>query len=279
MFDSNLMFKKVIAIVLTAAFLCSAGCAKAPEQKPYGVFLSVTEDLSQFDEYHTVVVDCQFYEAEEIEEFKRAGHEVYSYINIGSLENWRDYYDESLTLAPYENWEEERWVDVSDIRWQELVVEELVPELLDKGVDGFFVDNCDVYYLYPTQEVMDGLTCMMSSMVKTGKKVIINGGDTYLDAYCEVGGKWDDVITGINQESVFSKIEWEEDENGEDVFGKADPEDREYFMDYLERYAALGADVYLLEYTRDDELVREIDEYCEKKGFTYYVSGALELAA
>ena len=87
MFDSNLMFKKVIAIVLTAAFLCSAGCANIPEQKPYGVFLSVTDDLSQFDEYHTVVVDCQFYEAEEIEEFKRAGHEVYSYINIGSLEN------------------------------------------------------------------------------------------------------------------------------------------------------------------------------------------------
>ncbi len=146
-------------------------------------------------------------------------------------------------------------------------------------MDGFFVDNCDVYYLYPTQEVMDGLTCMMSSMVKTGKEVIINGGDAYLDAYCEAGGKWDDVITGINQESVFSKIEWEEDENGEDVFGKADSEDREYFMDYLERYAALGADVYLLEYTRDDELVREIDEYCEKKGFTYYVSGTLELAA
>ena len=68
-------------------------------------------------------------------------------------------------------------------------MEELVPELLDKGVDGFFVDNCDVYYLYPTQEVMDGLTCMMSSMVKTGKKVIINGGDKYLDAYCEAGGK------------------------------------------------------------------------------------------
>ena len=87
------------------------------------------------------------------------------------------------------------------------------------------------------------------------------------------------MITGINQESVFSKIEWEEDENGEDVFGKADSEDREYFMDYLERYAALGADVYLLEYTRDDELVREIDEYCDKKGFTYYVSGTLELAA
>jgi hypothetical protein len=47
-------------------------------------------------------------------------------------------------------------------------VEELVPELLDKGVDGFFVDNCDVYYLYPTQEVMDGLTYMMSSMVEYG---------------------------------------------------------------------------------------------------------------
>ena len=275
--EERVLVKQVLTGIIVASLLFFSSCSKSPDCYSYGVFLSVTEDLAQLDEYETVVIDAQFFDENEIAEFKKAGHKVFSYINIGSVEDWRDYYDESLTLGAYENWDEERWVDVSREEWQMFVVEELVPELLDKGVDGFFVDNCDVYYQYPEPEIMDGLTYMMKAMVGTGKEVIINGGDAYLDAYCESGGSWDEVITGINQETVFSKIEWETDENGEDVFGVADAEDREYFMDYVERYVALGADVYLLEYTRDEELVREIDEYCGKMGFEYYVSGSVEL--
>ena len=43
-----------------------------------------------------------------------------------------------------------------------------------------------------------------------GLEVIINGGDTFLDAYCEKYSSWEDIITGINQETVFSKICWED---------------------------------------------------------------------
>ncbi len=252
--------------------MLASSCGKVPAQHDYGVFLSVTEDLEQLQDYKTVVIDAQFFTAKEISEFKASGHEVFSYINIGSLENWRDYYDEDLTLDEYENWEEERWVDVSREEWQDFITDELIPELLDKDIDGFFVDNCDVYYHYPTEEIMDGLTVMMKAMVDTGKKVLINGGDTYLDAYCRSGGKWLDVITGINQETVFSAILWDEDR-----FGTADPEDHEYFTDYIERYADQGADIYLLEYTTDENLIKEIDAYCKDKGFTYYVSDSLEL--
>ena len=163
-------------------------------------------------------------------------------------------------------------MDVSREEWQEFITDELIPELLDKDIDGFFVDNCDVYYHYPTEDMMNGLTVMMKAMVDTGKKVLINGGDTYLDAYCRSGGKWSDVITGINQETVFSAILWDEDR-----FGTADPEDHEYFTDYIERYADQGADIYLLEYTTDENLIKEIDAYCKDNGFTYYVSDSLEL--
>ena len=53
--------------------------------------------------------------------------------------------------------------------------------------------------------------------------------------------------------------------------------DRAYFQDYIERYAAKGADIYLLEYTRDNSLIREIREYCQKNRFHYYISDSLEL--
>ncbi len=262
-----------IVLALVPALL-AAGCGAEARESDYGVFLSVTEDLDSLKDYKTVVIDAQFFTQAEIDAFRTAGHTVYSYINVGALEDFRDYYSEyrDLGLGEYENWDEECWIDVSDSRWQEFLTGELIPALLEKDVDGFFADNCDVYYHYPTEEILAGLTVIMRSLVNTGKAVLINGGDAYLDAYCGGGGRWEDVITGINQETVFSKILWTGDR-----FGTASREDREYFQDYIERYAAKGADVFLLEYTRDRRLIAKIREYCHANGFAYYISDSLEL--
>ena len=270
------LFKRLLCILLPIILVISIVICiyEIKPIKPYGVFLSYEGDLESLSDYKTVVIDAQYFEAEDIKAFQKEGHRVISYINIGSLEDFRDYYDtyKDLKLADYEHWEEEIWIDVSDSRWQEFIVGELVPELAGKGIDGFFVDNCDVYYNFPTVEIMNGITYMMLTMVDTGLEVIINGGDNYLDSYCEAGGAWDKVITGINQESVFSKILWDSDE-----FGTADPEDHKYFIDYIERYSNLGASIYLLEYTTDKKLIKEIDKYCNRNGFIYYISDSLEL--
>ena len=266
--------KRVFATVLCVLLLLLSACNSGSDNKTYGVFLSIDSDLDQLSEYETVVIDAQFFSKEEIKCFKEQGHKVISYINIGSLESFRDYYDSysDLALDKYEHWDEEVWIDVSSVRWQSFVTDELIPSLVNLGIDGFFVDNCDVYYNYPTPDNLNGLTVMMSSMVDTGLDVIINGGDCYLDAYCALGGSWSDVITGINQESVFSSILWDSDS-----FGTADVEDHEYFCDYIERYSALGADIYLLEYTTDKKLISQIDSYCKRNKFDYYISDSIEL--
>ena len=268
------VFCAIILIVLTC---CTglAGAEQAPTFKyPYGVFLSICENIEQFADYEIVVIDAQYYPKEELDAFRSKGHKVFSYINIGSLEDFRDYYDEykDLSLGAYEHWEEEVWVDVSQKRWQDFMLNEIAAGLLEKDIDGFFVDNCDVYYVHPKQEILEGLTVIMKGLKATGKKVIINSGDTFLDTYCEQGGKWDDVISGINQESVFSTILWDEG-----TFGTAEPEDHEYFVSYIDRYGSQGAEIYLLEYTVDEELVKEIKVFCEERGYTYYVADSIEL--
>ena len=253
----------------------SAATKKATKFKyKYGVFLSVGKNLNRLKNYEIVVIDAQNFKKKEIQAFRAKGHKVYSYINIGSLENFRSYYKDykDLKLGKYEHWDEEIWINVADQRWQDFIVGKMIPELIEKGIDGFFVDNCDVYYNYPKKEILDGLTVMMKAMVATGKAVLINGGDCYLDAYCKAGGTWNEVITGINQETVFSKIIWDKNK-----FGRADKEDHKYFLSYIERYAKKGADIYLLEYTKDKKLIAEIEAYCREKGFGYYVSDSVEL--
>ena len=262
-------------ILATALFLPCAGAEEASAfLYPYGVFLGINDNLAQFKDYEIVVIDAQYFSGEEIDSFRSEGHQVYTYLNIGSLEDFRDYYEEyrDLSLGEYEHWEEEVWVDVSQQKWQDLILKELVPELLEKHVDGFFVDNCDVYYEYPEQKILDGLGVIMQELVATGKDVIINSGDCFMDAWCEQGGTWDQVITGINQESVFSSILWDDDK-----FGRQEEEDHEYFVSYITRYGEMGAKIFLLEYTLDEELVKEIDEFCREHGFIYFVSHTLEL--
>ena len=173
---------------LIAAIMLFLPCAGADEASafphPYGVFLGITEDLEQFRDYETVVIDAQYFSGEEIGSFRSGGHKVYTYLNIGSLEDFRDYYEEykDIALGEYEHWDEEVWVDVSQQKWQDLILKELVPGLLEKQVDGFFVDNCDVYYEYPEQKILDGLGIIMQELTATGKEVIINSGDCFMDA-------------------------------------------------------------------------------------------------
>lgn len=253
----------------------AAADAAAYSDKSYGVFLGIDpDDIARTLDYDTIVIDAQYFSPEQIAELHDAGHTVYSYINIGSVENFRSYYKdyEAYTIGVYENWEEERWVDVSKTVWQDFILKKLAPEILAKGVDGLFVDNADVYYFKQTKQIFQGVTAILKGLQALDTYVCINGGDTFVTDYLENGGQFRDVADAVNQETVFSKIEWDEDR-----FSSNDEEERTYFQNYAETVAANGGDVYLLEYTKDPALIAEIQAYCRAHHFRYYVSGTLEL--
>ena len=247
------------------------------EEKDYGVFLGASsKDIDYMQKYSTIVIDAQYYTKDEISKIKENNKTVYSYINIGAIEDFRDYYNDYLdiTLGDYENWEEERWVDVSNINWQSFILNELSVNILNKGVDGLFIDNVDVYYNYEETKIYDGLVTILKELNER-TYISINGGDTFVYKYYEMNNNITDIMDAVNQETVFSKINW----NKKDSFSKNNASDLKYFKDYVEFVFENGCDVYLLEYTKDNKLIREIDAYCKQKGFKYYASKTLELLA
>lgn len=266
---------KFTAAVLSAALLfCGCGAEEAVGTKDLGVFLSLDpSDMEKTEGYRTVVIDAQYFSAEDILRLKQQGSEVYSYLNIGSLESFRDYYDSysEYTLGRYENWDGEEWINTASPEWQELLAS-LEEELIGKGIDGFFADNCDVYYEYPTDEIFDGLTVILKQLMTYGKPVIINGGDVYVTEYREKYGSAGDIMTGVCQESVFSRINFEDGS-----FSAQTDTEREYFMEYIEACSRDGADVFLIEYTADGRLIGKIEKYCTEKGFCFYISDSVEL--
>lgn len=142
------------------------------EKKDYGVFLSAdASSLERFKKYDLIVIDAQYFTKKDIEVLHENGTEVYTYLNIGSIENFREYYKTyaELTIGKYEHWDEERWVDVAEPDWQKFI-KQLSQELFEKGVDGFFIDNCDVYYYAPRESIFEGLTTMLQNIMTFKKR-------------------------------------------------------------------------------------------------------------
>lgn len=243
--------------------------------KEYGVFIGVEYNSLPSDiSYDVLVIDTQYYTSEELYQLHQTNKEIYSYLNVGSLEDFRPYYDQfkDITLSPYENWDGEYWIDVSKEKWQVYIAQQIAPTLARGGVDGFFIDNADIYYMYPTDEIYDGLTTILTTIKKLNRKIIINGGNDYVTRYLEENGTLTPILDGVNQESVFTSINWDEG-----TFTESAAEDREYFLDYLSQVAADGKAVYVLEYTKDEALAEMAKSKCHELGYKVYVSKNLEL--
>lgn len=263
-----------VIVLISGYFLIKDSSTSTFEGNDYGVFLNAdASSLEQLKKYDLIVIDAQYFTKSDIELLHQNGTKVYTYLNIGSIENFREYYTtyEKLTIGRYEHWDEEKWVDVADPDWQKFM-EQLSQELFEKGVDGFFIDNCDVYYYAPRESIFEGLTAILQNIMTFDKAVIINGGDTYVTEYRERYGAIDHIMTGVNQESVWSAIDFDKG-----TFYEQTKETRDYYCNYLEACQADGMDVYLLEYTTDKKLIQKIKKYCNEHDFHFYVSNSLEL--
>ena len=263
-----------VIILISGYFLIKDSNTSTFEKNDYGVFLNAdASSLEQLKKYDLIVIDAQYFTKSDIELLHQNGTRVYTYLNIGSIENFREYYTtyEKLTIGRYEHWDEEKWVDVADPDWQKFI-EQLSQELFEKGVDGFFIDNCDVYYYAPRESIFEGLTAILQNIMTFDKAVIINGGDTYVTEYRERYGAIDHIMTGVNQESVWSAIDFDKG-----TFYEQTRETRDYYCKYLEACQADGMDVYLLEYTTDKQLIQKIKKYCNEHDFHFYISNSLEL--
>lgn len=272
----NSLLKKLCVVIMIMALCILCGCAASESRSEYGIFIGVDPDDLPEDmkDYDIIVIDAQNFTRGQIQKFKNNGQKVYSYINAGSIEKTRSYYGKyaDLTLDPYENWDEEYWVDVSSEKWQDFISYDLSQKLLDKDIDGFFVDNIDIYYQYTRPEIYNGLCNILNNLMDYDKPVIVNGGDVFVSEYISRNGNIKDILTGINQETVFSKINFDQKK-----FEKNDEDTIEYFKKYIEECKSNGLDVYITEYTTDKKLIRQIKDYCKENGFHYYISDSIQL--
>lgn len=242
--------------------------------------------LSAAGRYDMIVIDAQDYSAAEISKLKAGGAEVLSYLNVGAVEKDRPYFSAvkaaDLIVCKYDGWDDEYWVKAQSDAWRKIILEHAAG-LLAKGIDGFWCDNLDVFYMAAEEwewssEEMDKMRKQLVSILADLKRsscyVMVNGGDVFV-SYVLIAQKIaSECIDGINQETVFSSIT---SYDGDGKFGKQDPDDRKYFQSYCSAAKNAGLDVCLMEYTNDESIRAEAEKYCSENGFSLMVSNTLKL--
>lgn len=264
----------ILLIVCALFFLLPFNGYKKVTPSDYGVFLNISpEESDKLNEYQLVVIEPSQFSASRIESLHNTGKTVYGYLNIGAIEEFRPYYDrfQNLTLADYENWPDERWIDASSPEWQNFIVNEVGKQYADKGIDGLFLDNTDVYYHYQTDSVFEGLCAILKGLKKYDLTLIINGGDTFVSR-CIEENIASSLFDGVNQETVFTRIDFTSK-----TYGQQAEAETTFFQEYLSKVKKCGLSVYLLEYRADRALSKRINTYCLENGFLWYNADGLEL--
>ncbi|MGI6710785.1 MAG: endo alpha-1,4 polygalactosaminidase [Bacilli bacterium] len=263
----------MLIVIFNITLLFISGCAKKL-QNEYGVFLGINDDeIKKLNDYKQVVIEPQEFSKESIDKLHNEEKKIYGYLNVGALEEYRTYFDrfKSLSLGVYEDWPDERWIDVSSKTWQDFIVNELASEYNNMGFDGLFLDNLDVYYFFETDDIFNGLCLILESLKEFDLKLIINGGDTFVSRCIEKDIALN-LFDGVNQETVFTMIDFESK-----TYEKQLIEETTYFKKYLKSVKDYGLEVYLLEYHASNSLSKEINSYCKENGFTWYNANNLEL--
>ncbi len=270
----NLRIKSVFLLFYYCFILSCNYNLFGASKKDYKVLIGLLPNgIDKCQGYNELVIDADFFSKKEIDILHKNNNvTIFSYLNIGSLETFRSDYEEFkyLTLGEYENWSEEKWINTGDIDWQKRIIDK-AGILLEKNIDGFFLDNADVYYYYNTDEIYNGLLHIITCLSKLGKPIIINGGDIFIKAAIEKNDL-KDMIYGINQECVFTEIDFIKK-----TFSVKNKEESTYFQNYLRMCKSYGLKVYLLEYGSNKNIETVIRKYCNEHGFVYDISPSLEL--
>ena len=264
----------MVIFLIVFVFVIKSKAMTYDYDERYGVFIGIgRKDINKLKDYQTVIIDAEHFTKADIKKLKKAGKTVYTYLSIGSLEDYRSYYKayKHLAISKYDGWEGEEWVDVSDKSWQKLMLKR-AKEFKKKGVDGFFIDNTDVYYEYKEPRIYKGLVKILTDIRKLNTRVIINGGDVFVSKYLKENKDLKKIADGVNQEGVFTTLV-EDKKKGEEI--------TRYYLNYLKKLSKKGIRIYLTEYivedNKDDGLEDKIADYCEKRGWDYYISDDLEL--
>jgi uncharacterized protein (TIGR01370 family) len=141
----NIMLSVVLAVFGLKADPAQAATRPLPKIESYAVYYSDKEPIEKFEPFDLLVLDSTHYPP--LQQLREQGKVLLGYISLGEVEKRNHYYREmreaNILLQENRNWPDSYYTDLRSSKWQKLVIEQLVPDILLKGFDGIFIDTLD----------------------------------------------------------------------------------------------------------------------------------------
>ena len=277
---------KAKALIPFLLLIPIASCTSNINQTNYndfGVFLGLEDtNVNKLLSYKTVAIEIEEFSNSSIRKLNSNNIDVYAYLSVGSLESYRSYYEDfkQYTFFEYEHWDDEKWIDVSVASWQEHLIND-AQKFKNLGAKGLFLDNFDVYYIALEEyecssefkeNIYQGCHKILEDLSKLNMSLLINSGTDFLE---RLNDENDPLLKKVNwyaQECVFSSIiDYEKN-----IFGKQDKETQDYYLDII-KFMKKNSNILLIEYTKDQELIKDIKEFSNEEKIHYFVSESINL--
>jgi len=240
----------------------------------YVVYYGDSAKAGEFRRFDLVVLESTNYNI--VGELKKEGKQVLAYLSIGEVNSTRHYFswlkEHKLLLDANPNWPEAFLIDIRKPEWRTYIIETLVPEMLDSGFDGIFIDTLDSSLekerIAPRHfnGMKSGAVEIIRAIRKEFPKLKIMLNRAYPVA-AEVG----DAIDYVMGESIYSTYDFK---------------NRKYIAvprnEYIEQVKLLkvlkkeyhNLQIMTLDYCGENEVAKRLEIYREQRqnGFIPYVS-------
>ena len=136
--------REVLAIGLLVLGL-SARARPDPGRQPWGIDYSANTDPAMAERFGLLVLEPDF--DRPLAALRRSGTRLLGYISLGEVNMARPFAGELKDVGALggrnPNWPEARYVDLRHDAWHAMVLDRLVPAILERGFDGIFMDTLD----------------------------------------------------------------------------------------------------------------------------------------
>jgi len=163
-----------ISLVLTGCGMTSSMVRSSPlqlrEVKNLVVYFGGTGHLKQLSKFDLIMIDPDAYTAKDVLALKARGKIVIGYLSVGEAENYRWFFSRvnpEWIRKENPNWPGNFYVDVNQPGWHRLLLNTVIPAILEKGFDGLYLDTVDTAGPYNFPEMEPGMVTLIKEIRKT----------------------------------------------------------------------------------------------------------------
>ena len=232
---------------------------------PFGIsYARLTPD--QVANYNMVILEPDFYTPADIHKFKQKGPTVIAYVTLGEVDKYRWYYpdlEEIGFLGINENWDSP-FLDLEDPETRKLMIEKVIPRIMDKGVDGLFLDTVDAVSPYTSRK---HLAPYMLELIKEIRKaypstiIIQNAGLFLLE-------ETKDVVDAVAIEDIATMYDFDTKE-----YRIVTDEEYDARMDLVRNHSKQsGLPFLIIDFAVTPETISKVSNRLRAEGFPYFIS-------